>query len=97
MLDPDLIEDFEFDFDNLVHLIKRGFEATDVWDVFLSDPAFLEDLTLGSGDWKMVAPVPGTYLTIVLTEARSGDPRTARPITGWESEPWEIEEYERQS
>jgi hypothetical protein len=97
MLDPDLIEDFEFDFENLVHLINHGLEAADVWDVFANDPVFVEDLTGGSGDWKMVAPVPGGYLTIVVTEPRSGNPTFARPITGWESEPWEIEEYERHS
>lgn len=97
MLDPDLIEDFEFDFGNAVHLINHGLEQADVWDVFPSDPVFIEDLTGGSGDWKMIAPVTGTYLTIVLTEARSGDPSVARPITGWESEPWEIETYEQHS
>jgi hypothetical protein len=97
MLDPDLIEDFEFDFGNTVHLINHGLEAADVWDVFLSDPVFIEDLTGGSGDWKMIAPVAGTYLTIVVTESRSGDPRMARPITGWQSVPWEVQEYERNS
>lgn len=69
MPDPNLIEDFELDFGNLVHLINHGIQAADVWDVFLNDPVFIEDLTGGSGDWKMIAPVTGTYLTIVLTEA----------------------------
>ena len=97
MLDPSLIEGFEFDLGNLPHLLNRHLEPADVWDVFYSDPVFAEDLTQGSGDWYMIARVPGGYLTIVLTEANSGDPRIARPVTGWPSGPGEIEAYERNS
>lgn len=97
MLDPEGVRDFEFDMGNLPHLMKRYIEPTDVWEVFYSDPVFIEDESLGSGDWKMVAPVPGGFRTIVLTESRSGDKTVARPITGWPSDRWEIEAYERQA
>lgn len=63
---------------------------------FYSDPVFIEDETGGSGDWRMVAPVPGGFQTIVLTGSRTGDATVARPITGWASERWEIEAYERE-
>jgi hypothetical protein len=52
VLDPGLIEDFEFDMGNLPHLMKRHIEPTDVWEVYFSDPVFVEDETDGSGDWK---------------------------------------------
>lgn len=97
MLDPDLVGDFEFDIGNLPHLMNKHIEPTDVWEVFFSDPVFIEDESGGSGDWWMVAPIPGGFLTIVLTESRGGDATVARPITGWKSEPWEIEAYERES
>lgn len=97
MLDPDLVRDFEFDMGNLPHLLNRHIEPADVWEVFYSDPVFIEDERGGSGDWKMVAPVPGGYLTIVLTESTTREFTLARPITGWESERWEIDAYERES
>lgn len=95
LLEPDLIQGFEFDVGNLLHLLNRHIEPADVWEVFYSDPVFIEDRSGGSGDWLMIAPIPGGWLTIVLTEPNSGDPRMARPITGWSSERWEVEEYER--
>ena len=95
MLNPELIEGFELDASNLRHLLNRHIEAADVWEVFWSDPVFIADQSGGSGDWYMVAPVPGGWLTIVLTESNSGDRHLARPITGWPSVRWEIEEYER--
>jgi hypothetical protein len=97
MLDPDLIEDFEFDFGNLPHLLNRRIEPADVWDAFHGDPIFIEDTSGGSGDWRMVGRVPGDYLTIVVTESNSGDPSVARPITGWLSVRWEVDEYEQRS
>lgn len=97
MLHPELIDDFEFDMGNLPHLINHQLEPADVWDVFLSDPVFIEDETGGSGDWYMVGRVPGGYLTIVLTESKSGNPAVARPITGRPAKDWEVDEYERRA
>ena len=97
MLDPLRVRDFEFDMGNLPHLMKRHIQPADVWEVFFSDPVFIEDASSGSGDWRMVAPVPGGFLTIVLTESKGADETVARPITGWPSERWEIEVYEREA
>ena len=98
MLNPELIAQFEFDVDNLTHLVgKHGIGPEDVLEVFSNDPLFVEDDEGQSGDWYMIAPVAGGWRTIVVTGSISGDETTARPITGWPSNRWEIARYEEES
>ncbi|MFN0146362.1 MAG: hypothetical protein ACKVT1_07625 [Dehalococcoidia bacterium] len=91
----DEISGLEFDARNLEHLARHGVDATLVWDVFLGDPKFFEQVQneLRSGTHLMVGPsTTGKHWTIVIVRVDDAA-GTWRPITGWPSTGREIRRW----
>jgi hypothetical protein len=82
-LDPGLLDDddpFEVD-TQLAHLFKHEtFGLDDAYDVYASDPVFLEPMH-GPAEWLMVAEVPGgDVLVVPLAPSRRSGASKARPL-----------------
>jgi hypothetical protein len=88
-ISPDELDDddpFEIDDDNRPHLVKHGFDETDLYEVWDGVPAWAPDAK-HPGRLKLHGPVPGAYLVVPCDEPKSGDPRKCRPITIFEIDP----------
>jgi hypothetical protein len=95
LLDP--VEPFEWDPDNLPHLVDNPYYGPDdALDVFHDDPECYEDDSEGSGDWLLVGQVPGSEILMVpIAQSRYSGFSKVRPITVFPAPEWLKERYWR--
>jgi hypothetical protein len=79
-----LIQEFEVDDANLLHLAERGIGLADLDAMLGSRMTAVRNKRSGSGAYKLIGRAQGgRLLTIVVSETSTVG--CWRPITGWES------------
>lgn len=82
----DLSDPFEWDMDNLPHLLDDPYYGPDdALDVLHDAPECYEDDSGGAGDWLLVGEVPGAILTVPVAQSRYSGLSKVRPITIFEA------------
>lgn len=88
-LDQD--DPFEIDDANRPHLSKRApYDVDDVYDLFFGEPVFTN--AKPPAVWLMIGPVPGDFIVVPLTRARSA--HQLRPIGIYRAGKWHREAWE---
>jgi hypothetical protein len=87
------VESLEVDDDNIAEMERHGLTVERLFQVWEDSPKYRRNKRRKKASYQMIGPDHGgTFWTIPIVETKRN---TWRPVTGWQSEPEDIEWYRR--